>query len=860
MQTHRKLTLAFSILPCFSAVANELESGLEEVVVYGSYRSSIERALDTKRNADSIVDAVSAEDIGKFPTENVADALQLVSGVSISRSRGEGLFVSVRGLGPIFQATTLNGRNVAVNENVENSRQSGRQFRYDVLPSELVSAIEVVKSPTAAMDEGAIGGIVNLRTFRPLELGQVTFTGSAKANWQSLSGDTDPRASGLTNWVNEDNNFGVLAAVTYARRAVRQDRMMTFDWQLGRAQNGRVVDGLIPGVFNPRRTRPTLELEDRERIGFSTAWQWRPTENLDLNADFLYSKFTTRFDEFGIDIELDRGALSNQMVRGNSLVAGTLNNTRLQASRETSEQEHENYVLGLNAEWTQDEWTVIGDIAYSEAESETIDPIRRNRLRVSGARVDFDFSGGSGRVPDLAMPNTDISRLASFPGRRIEYRPIVSVDDDFSLQLDVERALQSAITSVEFGLKYRARTRDYDRRDIRVSDGIAGVTFTDPQFSGRFPDNNFLSGQSGNFPRTFVVPSDTAFFNAFFDTPSLLARPLTTGDLRNSYDIEETIQSAYVKANLVADIGVPVTGNIGLRMAKTGQTAAGHGQLGGAAVPVSFEKDYTDYLPSLNLLFELREDLLLRTSASRVITRPSLADIAPRLTFGTDINDADGGNPRLDPYRANQYDASLEWYFSEASAVSFAVFHKDIGNFVTNSITTIAGPAGTAFPTYNLSSRVNGGEVKISGIELSYQQIYDFLPAPFDGLGFQANYTHASDETSANVGTSVEGLSNNSLNMLLFYETGSYSARLSYNWRDDFVASAGNARQPSRVEDAFGLLDMSLSYAVNDSLSVTLEATNLTNAAQEIYAGTPDRFQELNYWGRRVVLGVKLKM
>jgi len=546
--------------------------GLEELLFLPiSFKVSIAKALGSKLEADYILDAVSSEDIGKFPTENVAEALQTISGVSISRSRGEGLLVSVRGLGPIFQSTTMNGHGMAVNENVENSRQSGREFRYDVLPSQLVSGIEVIKTPTADMDEGAIGGIVNIKTFRPLELKTVKFTGSVQTVFSELSDEWDPRISGLTSWINRDENFGWLVAGSYTERSVRQDRMLTFDWELG---------GHIDGVFNPRRVRPTIEIEDRERFGFLTAAQWNPNENWNHNVDWFYAKFTTKFDEFGIDIELDRGTVTSPIVSGNSLLAGILSGTRFQASRETSEQEHENYVFGYDMEWTSGDWTVSGVLSFAEAESETIEPIQRNRLRVSGVTIDFDYRGGSGSVPDLIPVGIDIATLTSFPGRRIEYRPIISVDEEFAIGVDVERTLEGFFTSVKGGVKFRDRERDYDRRDIRVSDGISGVTFDPALFAESLPSGKFLDDFSGNFPLIWAVPSDTAFFDTFFD-PALVNEPRTTGDKRNSYNVVEEITAYYLRGDIKAHWGAPVTGNIGLRIAETRQTSKGHGGFGG---------------------------------------------------------------------------------------------------------------------------------------------------------------------------------------------------------------------------------------------------------------------------------------
>ncbi len=203
---------------------------IEELVVTGGFANSLARALNEKRKAANVVDAISAEDIGKFPSNNVAEALQRVPGVAITRDRGEGLFIRVRGLGPNFQIVTLNGRSAAVNENMRDSGQSGRQFRFDTLPSELVAGVEVGKTPLASLDEGAIGGVVDIKTFRPLDLGRSTVALSATASRPELAGKTDPRVSGLVSWTNQAQTFGVLAAAVFDQRTLRQDRITGVGW------------------------------------------------------------------------------------------------------------------------------------------------------------------------------------------------------------------------------------------------------------------------------------------------------------------------------------------------------------------------------------------------------------------------------------------------------------------------------------------------------------------------------------------------------------------------------------------------------------------------------------------------------
>ena len=267
-----------------SGPSDTAQAETADVVVTG-YASSLTTALAQKRKATNVIDVVKAEDIGKFPAQNIAEALQRVPGVSIVRDRGEGVFVRIRGLGANFQVVTLNDRSVAVNENVRDSGQSGRQFRFDTLPSELMSAVEVIKSPRASLDEGGIGGIVNLRTFRPLDLKKPVLALSATASSPRLADAVDPRLSGMASWASPDGKFGALIAGVYDERTTRQDRITGVGWADGKIDtdgNGSLDSATI---LIPTAIRPTLEKEGRDRIGINGAVQWKPDDRFELNVD-----------------------------------------------------------------------------------------------------------------------------------------------------------------------------------------------------------------------------------------------------------------------------------------------------------------------------------------------------------------------------------------------------------------------------------------------------------------------------------------------------------------------------------------------------------------------------------------------
>lgn len=856
-------TAALAQTPGASA---QTEDTVSEIVVTG-YARSLQRATTLKREADHSLDAVTAEDIGKFPSLNAAEALQTVPGVTLDRQRGQGLFISVRGLGPQFQNVELNGRSVAINELIENGGAQGRNFRFEVLPSELVSSIEVVKAPTADMNDGALGGNIDVHTFRPLDLGSRAAV-SVRASYNDLAEKTDPSVSGLYSWNNADRTLGVLVSGLYDERTVRNDRFFNFGWVLDRftpAANG----GLPAGLYAPTRTRPTIELEDRERASGSIALQWRPNDDFQTDFDFLITRLDVDFDEFGLDIYPDDRTFRQPVFRagtrrvvGDTIVAGTIDNVRWMASRETSLNRHDLQVWGLKQTWTPGEWTVTGDLTYSYARSYHPDGLATTRNRISYfAPLTFDFSRGYQKVGILTGP-VDYNDPANYLGDAFDYTRKDSRDTDQAAKLDAYRTFDGVLTRIAFGAQYREREREYIRRDI-VLNTLLGVPVSTlgSNFVTTLPFTNFLSDFGGDSPRSWVAPSRTAFYDRLY-TDAVRNQAPSAADLRSSFEVEETVSAAYVRGDFGFDVGtIPVTGNLGLRYTQTEQEARGTLVIGTTPTPAAFPKTYDDWLPSLNLRAELTDTLVARAAASRVLTRPNLVDIAPRITVSRDSPTASGGNPDLEPFLATQADASLEWYFAPTGSLTGAVFYKKLDDYITAANTTIQVPGRGDIL---LSSLANGGEAKLTGFEAAYNQVFDFLPAPFDGLGLQASFTLVDVESEFTSGArtitdELIGLSKTSYNLVAFYERDRVQARIGYFWREKFLSGAGSTTQAQTFVDDFGSLDGSISFDVTDIYAVTLEATNLTNAYKFTYAGTTDRPSEINDYGRTLTLSLRAR-
>ncbi|APX67344.1 TonB-dependent receptor [Sphingomonas sp. LK11] len=851
-----------------AAQATDADAMGEDIVVNGTYARSLAAGIETKRRAAYGVDSISSTDIGKFPTQNVAEALQLVPGVAITRPRGEGLYVSVRGLGPQFQNTLMNGRTVALNDLIENGGAAGRQFRFEMLPAEFTSSIDVVKTPTADMSEGALGGNIDVKTFRPLEVGNKT-TVNIRGTYTTQTKDVRPNVTVLTSAKNGDGTFGILAGAQYWGKTVRNDRFMNFGWLTDRytaANKG----GIPAGLYSPTRTRPTVETEDRKRISGIVSAQWQPTPDLQTTLDVVATRLDVAYDEFGLDIYPDDGGTAGgppaqiqpgYTVVGDTITKATINNVRFMGTREYSLNRHDLLTVGLKQTWNPDRWHVTANVNWSAAHSYHPD-YRTGTVRSRAyfvAPLTYDASAGYQSVPTFTTP-VDVTNPANYKLFQFNIAPKDSKDWDFYSRLDIGHDFDGFLSKLQAGGEYHWRKRDYFRRDYLIDTATnQPLTNLGAGAYQQLPYDDFLSGVSGNGFRNWLVPVSQAYVGNFF-TPAIQAQPITNGDRRSSFVVSEKIAAAYVRADYQFDAGaVPVTGNLGVRYVHTDQVASGTLTSGNLATPVSYPKTFNNVLPSFNLRADLSQKLVGRLAASRVLTRPNVTDTAPRITVSTDAPTASGGNPQLVPFLATQFDGSLEWYFAPSGMLSGAVFYKAMDNYITQSNTEINIPGRG---TVRLSSSVNGGNAKVYGAEAAYSQVFTFLPEPFDGFGVQGSYTHTEVKADYTAGSrtikdQLIGLSKNSFNLVGFYDKGPLSARLSYVWRDKYLSSTGSTVQAPTYVAAFGSLDGQLSVRAADNLTLSLEAINIAGAHQDTYNDNALRFGEINYYGRTILFGIR---
>ncbi|MFN4099454.1 MAG: TonB-dependent receptor [Pararhodobacter sp.] len=888
----------------------EEERVLEAVVVEGQFSAGLGRALDAKRNADSISDAIVAADIGKLPAVNVAEALQRVPGVTIVREAGEGQFISVRGLGPNFQSVTLNGMPMAYNENIRNSGQSGRQFRLQVLPSDLIDGIIVTKTPTADLVEGGIGSSVDIRLLNPLD--RESFVGvSGYAGYEERTDTIKPNGSIAGGWRNAAQTFGVMGGLSYSEREVQFDRLVS-GWS----------DATIPGLGTvrvPGDIQPYLELENRDRISAVGGIQWRPTPELEIDIDGFYSLFNNEVTErrltYYIPSQISRLDLDTAVVEDGRLVAGTINGARIRNYAEYLDQAHENTQLNLSVSYDIAGWTLQPRVSYAVAKSDLKTPIQRVQYRTAnaaGGNLTFDFRGdpaGDAKIRAL-FTDLDLTDPSLMPFESFAVRPINSEDEDKTFTFDATRDLDFnvggvTITRFKAGVQASDRFRNYQRRDRSSTVLRDGVTRTDAFLGAPVPSNAFDQSIGTFQPWTNI---DWNLFNASyvlrneFDgvNPSAYDLTPTSADLQNSYYIEEQIAAAYARFDFGSSFqGVPFTGNAGLRYVTTdtavdGTTVApvanADGSVSTQVTPTRTDNTYEELLPSLNVSFELTNDILLRLGAAKTMTRPSLSELrnsintnsvtvtnifrlgAAALEDPTLNLNASAGNPELSPYTSWNLDMSFEWYFDQFGAFTVAAFHKDLSNYIASDFQTrtlaFAVNDGTTLPVDILvATPTNVGDAAISGLEFAFTNKLEM------GLGLSATATFATSKLEldkAGVGVQsagIQGVSDTSYSITPFFERGPFEVNLSYTYRSDYLTDTGAVvtSQPTAADvvpfyqKGYGILDMGTSYQLTDKLEVFAQAVNLLDNRQVSFAGTEDEVTQIHTYGRTFNIGARYR-
>ncbi|WP_066093917.1 TonB-dependent receptor [Xanthomonas massiliensis] len=881
---HRKTLLSAAIVSCLSFAAQAQDASstqqatdLDTVQVTG-IRGSMEKSLDSKRDAGSHVEVVTAEDIGKLPAKNVADTLRELPGVNISSSSAsEGGFdeadrVSLRGTSPSLTQTTINGHGVATGDWFVLSQVStvGRSVSYSLLPSEIVDQVVVHKTSEAKLVEGGATGSIDIITRKPLEFAD-TFTaeGSVGAVYSDLPSDTKPQVSVLLNWKNDANNLGVTVQGFKEERSLRRD---------GQEVVGGYVpvpavkgDGVTPtavaqanpelvGLLYPNEIGAVLFTQERERKGGTIDIEFKPTDTLTLDLNGFYSKMSAdnynrnymmwasnalANDATFSDYTVKNGVITNGTLTGGTGAYGVYDMiSRPGASSQT-------YYTALNADWKPAdnlEFKFEGGTSQGRGKSPTQNVAEIGTQVGAGASWQMN---GIGKAIDWGMGDGnsygDVATADPASGWIFGGQDIDVMDKENWFTADGSLFnTDGVLSSLDFGIRYAEHNR---HNDYEIAQGPNWATaWNDPS---AFPTDvahypsDFGNGVGGNVPSNifYYTASQLAAYNAQYADRDYPERFYFS----DVYGVKEKNYAAYVQANFEGDAW---SGNIGLRYVKTnsdirynqalavdsGIPGAITGSAFGDYLPVTVDNDYSKLLPSANIKFDLAKDLVARVAASQTLTRPDYSALAGSLSLDDLTHTGSGGNPKLKPLVSSNFDASLEWYFAPRALLAGSVFYMKMKDYVDVGGSQViqykdqqaSHAAGTdVYSAYTVTVPVNT-DAKVKGVELTYQQpLGEFF-------GVNLNYTYADGDTDT--GTPVFGTSKNTYNAAAYFENDRFSARVSWSYRDKFYAGA--SRATPYYQDDFGTLSASLGWKINDTLSITLDGLNLNNPKYKYYTDT----------------------
>jgi iron complex outermembrane receptor protein len=797
-------------------VASQVNKDEVEVIQVTGIRGSLKQSLNAKRFSNSVIDAVSSEDVGKFPDGDVGESLARIPGVAVNRQFGQGSAVSIRGASAQLTRTLLNGHSVA-STGWYDQQDIDRSFNYSMLPSELVGGIEVYKSSQADIVEGGVGGTVIVKTRKPLDLDANTLFASVKGDYGSVSEEIDPELSALYSWKNEDENFGVLVAGSIADKQYQRNGIESLvGW-------GEIV----PSTFEQMRKRTSLNL----------ALQYAPTDELefgltvttlDLEADNLNTSLFVMFPD-------DKNAICEQ-----TNADGTCTFYRRPGT-------------GTNPGWAQT-WarstgmtsdTVDFDWKY-EAENFTVSGRVGNTQSDGGSNltanygfflgVPADYAGtydATGDVIEIDVANkyfeaSDFQADLSTAGWALKTQP--NSDEETYLNIDVEVPVElGAISTIKTGFRYADHSVSAQTLNANSSDIVA-------QDASAFYSGTITSGAGYTLPKPnfdAMISDSYSFIDDYTED-------------RSAYGtVEEENLALYAMADFD---GEGFRGNFGIRYVTTDASSDYYAlnAAGQYANALSTDTaDYSEVLPSINVAFDLTDDVILRVSAAQVMSRPNYTDMfassgLPGFNDGTAGNErVQTGNIGLSPFKAFQSDLGAEWYFSEEGLFSATYFLKEVNTFVTTVQTlnqqvgiedpNLVAEGGSAcgvgvYDCWTTINKENATGGKIKGIEMQLQDAFD------NGFGYSVNYTYADASSPASNYPDQIGVfsdsSKNTINAVGYYENDNFSARLAYNWRSEYmIRESGFYGQRKHLD--YGTLDLSTTWSVTDYLDITFEAANI---------------------------------
>ena len=876
---------------------------LDTMVVTG-FRASLERAIDIKRGEAGVVDAIVAEDIADFPDLNLAESLQRIPGVSITREGGEGRNISVRGLGPQFTRVRINGiEGLATGGGTDTSGgvNRGRSFDFNTFASELFTQLVVRKTSAAEIEEGSLGATVDLRTARPFDYDGFTMAIGGQMGYNSLAKEYDPRGTFLVSNTFADGHAGALLSIAYTDRTVVEEGSDSVRWWTAQNATTNFFDpsspfaaALDPNVYHPRIPRYNLYRHEQERLGITGALQFKLGERTELVFDALYARFdANRWQDNVNAVSFSRTNASGKQetivregaidARGN-LVYGVFDNVDIRSEGRYDEQsttftqltaafEHGfNDQVRLNA--------LLG-MSGSEYDNPIQTTVIADKFNAQGYSWDYR---GNDRLPVFDYGSVDPTDPNGWTLAEIRLRPqwVENTFDTATMDLSW---IASPYVTLKGGVNwknYEYKSREWGRGTPgsgRV-ETVSGALLDDAALAAMMRAYHVGVGGGGSG----VVPDVAAFaaqLGIHDNSGPYAVHTDLTNTIANNRSIQEESLGFFLQADFNFDLGsVPVRGNVGVRRVETELTSNGWINIDTRGQVVN---KYTDTLPSFNLVAELTPDLLLRVAGAEVMTRPNLGFLG----VGTSFSVAGGartvttGNPLVEPFRAKTFDLGLEWYFGDGGLLSVGAFYKDIDSYIQTSresrpFHTSGLPASLLLPEWGVTPddefvfqqplNTPGGD--LTGFEIGYQQPFTFLPGFWSDFGVQLNYTfvesdiqYLSSSGAPSATGPMVGLSENAWNATLYYDNRRFSARVSAAYRDEYMNNIpGREGTDMEGTKATTTVDASLSYAFTDNFSISLEGLNLTDEWSDLWLdSTRDMPIAYTHTGRQYLLGFRYK-
>ena len=888
---------------------------IDEIVVTG-IRAAIQNSIAAKRNNSSIVEVITAEDIGKLPDVSIAESLARLPGLTSQRLDGRSQVISVRGLGPDFTTALLNGR-----EQVSSGDNRGVEF--DQYPSELLSGVTVYKTPDASLVGQGLAGTVDLQTVRPLSFGRQALAANYRYELNDKgalnAGTSDHGERYSLSYIDQfaDDTIGIALGYAHTGSPYQAEQFRAWGPPYPTNSDGNLVLG--GAEFR-------VMSGDLQRDAFMGVLEWRPNDRSRTIIDAYHSTFDNTQILRGLEAPLFWGGSAQTFdgactASGNTqtadcrpgpslrpgftvedglITSGTFDNVKALVQNYEYARETDMSALGFNTQYDlTDRVTLEADISWSKSDrsDELYETLAGTGRNVAGALDSLGFTIQPGEAPrftatlNYADPNLIVLTSpqgwggASAPNGQDGYLNSPAIEDELTainLSAHVDLEGDSAFSRLEIGVYGNERDKSLDNEqyylvlpnspgNLRVPDQFL-LTPTSLEYVG-------IAGGVLSYDVSGLVGSGAYNLIPNLD-PNVIA---------GSWAVNEKILTTYVKADIDTNLGsIPVTGNLGVQVVYTDQSSDGFAANGTTVTPVSGGDSYTQLYPSLNLIFEPWENQFVRMAAARTFARPRMDELRASQTYGINsgnVNSTDptqayfnggGGNPELRPWIANVFDISYERYFGRSAYISIAAFYKDLESYIYNQNVLFDF---TGYPTNpgetpasfigQISSPQNGQGGSISGVEFAVSTPFDFIHPWLEGFGgtFSISSTESDIQPNPNDPSQpIPGLSEIVSNVTLYYERNGFQTRVSNRYRSEFtgeVAGFGQSRTFRQIGEE-SVIDAQIGYQFQsgplEGLSFLAQVNNLTDEEFTTNVNSDER-QTINHqsYGRTFLFGINYR-